>query len=152
MRLKHRLLAAATALAIAATPFAASAESLNNARSWGGTGTPYHPGGSWGHTGGPGYGYHPGYHPGPYPRGYYYGNNWNHDNNGAAVAAGIAGLAVGAIVGSAAANSSGPTYYSSGAPQPWSPAWYQYCQNKYRSFDPGSGTFLGYDGQRHFCA
>jgi len=38
-----------------------------------------------------------------------------------------------------------------GAPAAWTPAWYAYCRNKYRSFDPASGTFLGYDGRRHFC-
>lgn len=26
-----------------------------------------------------------------------------------------------------------------------------YCQQRYRSYDPGSGTFLGYDGLRHPC-
>lgn len=38
-----------------------------------------------------------------------------------------------------------------GRPEPWSAAWYSYCESRYRSFDPRSGTFLGYDGQRHFC-
>jgi hypothetical protein len=25
------------------------------------------------------------------------------------------------------------------------------CTQRYRSFDPASGTFLGHDGQRHWC-
>ena len=25
------------------------------------------------------------------------------------------------------------------------------CAQRYRSYDPGSGTFLGYDGHRHPC-
>lgn len=25
------------------------------------------------------------------------------------------------------------------------------CAQRYRSYDPGSGTFLGYDGRRHSC-
>jgi hypothetical protein len=25
------------------------------------------------------------------------------------------------------------------------------CAQRYRSYDPGSGTYLGYDGQRHSC-
>jgi hypothetical protein len=25
------------------------------------------------------------------------------------------------------------------------------CAQRYRSYDPGSGTFLGYDGHRHAC-
>ena len=40
---------------------------------------------------------------------------------------------------------------SSGAAEPWSSEWYRYCENRYRSFDPDSGTFMGYDGKRHFC-
>jgi len=26
-----------------------------------------------------------------------------------------------------------------------------YCQQRFRSYDPGSGTYLGYDGLRHSC-
>jgi hypothetical protein len=26
-----------------------------------------------------------------------------------------------------------------------------YCAQRYRSYDPGSGTYLGYDGMRHPC-
>ncbi len=35
--------------------------------------------------------------------------------------------------------------------RPWSPAWRRYCSQRYRSFDPGTGTFIGYDGREHFC-
>lgn len=34
---------------------------------------------------------------------------------------------------------------------PWSPEWYRYCANRYRSFNPRSGTYIGYDNQAHFC-
>jgi len=99
----------------------------------------------------------------------------NHDD---AVAAGIAGLAIGAIVGGLASQPSRvyidppyrpayPTYrpypvyetpryryarpaYTGGL-EPWSPSWYRACSQRYRSFDPSSGTFMGYDGRRHFC-
>ncbi len=37
------------------------------------------------------------------------------------------------------------------SPEPWTREWFRYCQNRYRSFDDQSGTFLGYDGKRHFC-
>ncbi len=40
-----------------------------------------------------------------------------------------------------------PTYDT----QPWSDGWRSYCTKKFRSFDAGSGTYLGYDGKRHFC-
>ncbi|MET0277599.1 MAG: BA14K family protein, partial [Pseudorhodoplanes sp.] len=36
-------------------------------------------------------------------------------------------------------------------PPPAGGDWYAYCASKYRSFDPASGTFLGYDGLRHPC-
>lgn len=35
--------------------------------------------------------------------------------------------------------------------EPWSSGWRSYCRNKFRSFDGKSGTYLGYDGKRHFC-
>lgn len=34
---------------------------------------------------------------------------------------------------------------------PGSPAWYAYCSNKYRSFDPETGTYLSFDGDRRPC-
>ena len=36
-------------------------------------------------------------------------------------------------------------------PAPWSPAWYNYCSSKYRSFNPRTGYFLAYSGQYRFC-
>ena len=40
---------------------------------------------------------------------------------------------------------------SYGAPRPWSKAWYRYCANKYRSFDPADGTYQPYQGGRRVC-
>jgi hypothetical protein len=71
-----------------------------------------------------------GYHHGWRNYGYY-------DNDaGAALAAGaIVGLAAGAIAANASAGSSA----------------YAYCSQRFRSYDPASGTYLGYDGYRHPC-
>lgn len=74
---------------------------------------------------------------------------------GGAVAAGVIGFATGAIVGGALAQpryypAYGPGYYYSGVAA-WSPAWYSYCSNRYRSFNPHTGMFVGYDGRYHFC-
>jgi hypothetical protein len=41
-----------------------------------------------------------------------------------------------------------PTAVYAGAPGSDAVA---YCAQRYRSYDPASGTFLGYDGQRHPC-
>jgi hypothetical protein len=35
--------------------------------------------------------------------------------------------------------------------EPWSEGWYAYCQRKYRSFDPETGTYLSYSGERRLC-
>ena len=89
-----------------------------------------------------------------------------HRHHGDALAAGIFGFAAGAILSSAFAPRYyyqpapvyaappviyGPTpaYYA--APEPWTSDWYAYCSSRYRSFDPQSGYFLGYDGVYHFC-
>ena len=85
-------------------------------------------------------------------------------SGGDALAAGIAGLAVGAIVGGVLSQPTharpvyvAPRTYYRPAPvyryslEPWSPEWYRACSIRYRSFDPRSGTYLGYDGYRHFC-
>jgi hypothetical protein len=76
---------------------------------------------------------------------------------GPAIAGGIIG---GAIVGGALAAPYGPGYYGPGyygAPPP--PVAYgpppgdaiAYCMQRFRSFDPSSGTYLGNDGNRHPC-
>ena len=41
--------------------------------------------------------------------------------------------------------------YATGALEPWSPEWYDYCEGRYRSFNPRTGTFTGYDGVTRFC-
>ena len=38
-----------------------------------------------------------------------------------------------------------------GSLEPWTPGWYAWCENRYRSFNPERGTFRGYDGKDHFC-
>ena len=90
-----------------------------------------------------------------------------------AVAVGIIGLAAGALIGGALASQPRyyepePTYiireprparvrryyrddYYPATFEPWSSEWYSYCSDRYRSFNPRTGTFLGYDGLQHFC-
>ena len=38
-----------------------------------------------------------------------------------------------------------------GAMEPWTREWYDYCSDRYATFNPRTGTFNGYDGLRHFC-
>lgn len=95
------------------------------------------------------------------------GDHYRHGGNfGAGVAAGVAGAAIGGALASQAYYG-GPGYYGGG------PAYYDdqsyddggvvaevpaagggdvaYCMQTYRSYDPRSGTYLGYDGYRHPC-
>lgn len=60
-----------------------------------------------------------------------------HYGTGVAV---LGGLAAGAIVGGAIANSQARASDA-----------VAYCAQRYRSYDPASGTYLGYDGNRHPC-
>ncbi len=100
-------------------------------------------------------------------------HHYHSRSNGDAVAAGVIGLAAGALIGGALASQPRyyepePTYiireprpapvrryyrddYYRASYEPWSPEWYRYCSDRYRSFDARSGTFMGYDGLRHFC-
>jgi hypothetical protein len=66
---------------------------------------------------------------GYYGGGYYYGDDW-----------GWGGFAAGAILGGVLA---AQPYYGGDA--------VGYCMRRFKSYDPGSGTYLGYDGYRHPC-
>jgi hypothetical protein len=69
-------------------------------------------------------------------RRWYRHHHHDHDDDAGAFAAGaIFGLATGAILGNAAASNNAVGY----------------CSRRFRSYDPASGTYLGYDGYRHPC-
>lgn len=78
--------------------------------------------------------YRPGWRHGHH--GYYHGHGDRGHGTGAAV---IGGLAAGAIIGGAIANSQA----RQGAVDS--------CAQRYKSYDPASGTYLAYDGQRYAC-
>ena len=59
----------------------------------------------------------------------------------------IGGLAAGALIGGALAAQAQPAQVV-GAPAGDATA---YCLQRFKSYDPASGTYLGYDGQRHPC-
>jgi hypothetical protein len=97
------------------------------------------------------------YRHGGYARGY---------GQGYGVGAGIAGLAAGAVIGGVIATQNqgyypaepdtvypdqGPGYYDAGPQVADQGDTVAYCQQTYRSYDPASGTYLGYDGLRHPC-
>lgn len=73
-----------------------------------------------------------------------------------------AGFVAGAVIGGALAPypyyyGPGPYYYGPGpyyAPGPvYAPGGnaVAYCMQRFKSYDPASGTYLGYDGLRHPC-
>ena len=94
----------------------------------------------------------------------------HHRDNGDALAAGVVGLAAGAL------SNPGPRYYDPAYDdgyyvdrpvrryyvqprvvyadryaEPWTRAWYEYCSDRYRTFNSRTGTFTGNDGDQHFC-
>ncbi len=87
------------------------------------------------------------------------GRNWHRGGGGGFIPGAIAG----AVIGGALASQSygyydpgyGDQYYDDGAvavaPVPVGDDAVAYCMQTYRSYDPQSGTYLGYDGYRHPC-
>jgi len=77
-----------------------------------------------------------------------------HGHHGWGGGAVLGGFAAGALIGGALA--SGPYYYGPGYYGPPAYAYAPggdegYCAQRFKSYDPGSGTYLGYDGYRHPC-
>jgi BA14K-like protein len=111
-----------------------------------------------------------------------YRHHGHHGGNGGAIAAGVLGLAAGALIVGALNNPPPPRYYgpgydgpgydgyyggpvpvrryyaaprvayNGGYPEPWTRGWYEYCSDRYRTFNARTGTFVGNDGEQHFCA
>jgi BA14K-like protein len=73
---------------------------------------------------------------GPYRGGYYVRRR----GDGGAAAAIIGGIVIGGIIASEAARQN--HYYDRAI---------AYCMQRFRSYDPYSRTYLGYDGYRHPC-
>jgi hypothetical protein len=67
-------------------------------------------------------------------------HGWHHRRHYGTGAAVLGGLAAGAVIGGAIANSQARANDA-----------IAYCSQRYRSYDPASGTYLGYDGNRHPC-
>ncbi|WP_319533534.1 BA14K family protein [uncultured Cohaesibacter sp.] len=74
------------------------------------------------------------------PRNHYHRGNWQgcHTHNG-----------VRHCHGNYRPRRPAPVHY--GRPAPWSPAWYDYCHSRYRSFNPRTGYFTTYSGHKQFC-
>jgi hypothetical protein len=81
-----------------------------------------------------------GWHGGGYRGGYYGGGGWGWGGF-------AAGAALGALLAAPYYYRGGPYYYDYGPPD----SAVAYCLRRFRSYDPRSGTYLGYDGYRHPC-
>jgi hypothetical protein len=81
---------------------------------------------------------------GGFGRGGYYGGGY--DGGGAGL---IGGLAAGAIIGGAIAAQQ-PAEADPDQMEP-TEAGNEDCSRRFRSYDPASGSYLGYDGLRHAC-
>jgi hypothetical protein len=94
------------------------------------------------------------------------GGGWHGGHRGGWIPGAVAGAVVGGAIANSYAYYGGPdyygpdyyadnTYYDAGpeaevavVPGGGDPS---YCAQRYRSWDPASGTYLGYDGLRHPC-
>jgi BA14K-like protein len=82
-----------------------------------------------------------------YRRGYggrYYGRGYGY--GGAAAGAIIGGAILGGLLAAPYYYGGGPYYYG-----PSTGSAVAYCLRRFKSYDPRSGTYLGYDGYRHPC-
>ena len=97
---------------------------------------------------------------GGYQGGGYQGGGYRHHHATVAAASGRASRsAVG--IGSTYGYYGSPSYYDNSygyyddsavaAAPPAGDDAVAYCMQRYKSYDPASGTYLGYDGQRHPC-
>ncbi|WP_374571506.1 BA14K family protein [Phenylobacterium sp.] len=80
-----------------------------------------------------------------YRQSYVYRRDHHYDDHSDAVIAGILGFALGAAIAGTQEQKADV------AGRLDDPDWIAYCARKYSSFDPRSGTYLGYDGLRHYC-
>lgn len=84
-------------------------------------------------------------------RGHHGGYGYHHHRGGGGAA--IGGFVAGALLGGALASQ--PRYYGPGPGYAYGPGYggseVQYCLSRFKSYDPRSGTYLGYDGYRHPC-
>lgn len=72
---------------------------------------------------------------------YWRNNGWYYrDNSGAWIAAGVAGLALGAAAAAAMRNNNAVDGDA-----------VAYCARRFRSYNPNTGTYTGYDGLQHPC-
>lgn len=74
-------------------------------------------------------------------RGYHH--NHHHGRGGAVLGGFAAGAILGGVLASQPRYGYGPGYVNSDA--------VRYCMSRFKSYDPRSGTYLGYDGYRHAC-
>jgi hypothetical protein len=103
---------------------------------------------------------------GGYAGGGYRGDYDHHHHHGGGFFPGaVAGALVGGALASGAYGYYGPGYYGDDyydngyydggdvavVPAPVEGDGTAYCMQRYRSYDPASGTYLGYDGLRHPC-
>jgi hypothetical protein len=123
----------------------------------------FHPGGAANFRAGGGGNFRPGGGGAQWSGGGYH----HHGNFGPRVAAGVAGAVIGGALASQAYYGGGyydpgTAYYDNGyyddgsgavavEAAPGGDDSTAYCMQTYRSYDPQSGTYLGYDGLRHPC-
>jgi hypothetical protein len=96
-----------------------------------------------------GYAYRGGYGGRYYGGGY--GGGWGYYGGGLAVGAILGGLLAAPYYGGGYYDGYGYDGYGYGYEAPADDSGVAYCMQRFRSYDPASGTYLGNDGHRHPC-
>jgi BA14K-like protein len=156
-----KILSTAAALALV-LPMAMPSASFAQHPHGGGRLAGGHPGGGGGHPGG----FHPGGGGARFSGGGYRGG---HGGGGGFIPGAVAGALVGGAIAAGAGGygyyggpgydpgyyGGDPGYYDDGAvavaPAPAGDDGTAYCMQRFRSYDPQSGTYMGNDGYRHPC-
>ena len=83
--------------------------------------------------------------------GHHQGHGWGHHYRPSNPLGGVLGGILGGWLWSQATRPGRDGEDIEGDLEPWSKAWFGYCTKKYRSFNPMTGEYLGFDGERRFC-
>ena len=84
--------------------------------------------------------------------GHWGGGGWGGGNAGGAFLGGLAGSLLGGIFQPPAPPPVVIMPPQVPEVQPWTPAWFAWCQSRFRTFDPRTGYYTGYDLRPHFCS
>lgn len=86
-----------------------------------------------------------------------YAGHWHGHGWGYGIGGNIIGGVIGGVIGGWFSRPAPAPVIVQQAPapmmelRPWTAPWYDWCRERYRSFNPQTGYYLSYDGEQRFC-